>query len=125
SVVGPGYRKGKEFYFSELNITGPKQLTRLELEDLDGDGRSEILVQKHVGGSESHREVLLAFKVDPKEAPTVVFAHEVAIVTDEGSIRNKVQIRNGSITIAQGKMEGFDPGTYQEPLPGKGVASAL
>ncbi len=125
SVVGPGYRDGKEFYFGELNITGPKQLTRLELQDLDGDGRSEVLVQKHVGGEKSYREVLLAFKIDPKNAPDVVFAHEVGIVTEEGSISNKVKIGKGTITIEQGKAKGFDPASYDEPLPGEGVPSAL
>jgi hypothetical protein len=125
SVVGPGYRDGKEFYFGELNITGKKQLTRLELTDLDGDGRSEILVQKRLGGDEKYREILLAFKIDPKDAPTVVFAHEVGIVTDEGEIKNKVKIKNGTVVIEQGKAEGFEPGTYQEPLPGEGLPSAL
>jgi len=124
-VVGPGYRDGKEFYYGELNITGGKQLTRLELHDLDGDGKKEVLVQKHLGGDEGYREVLLAFKLDPKDAPTVVFAHEVGIVTEAGSIKNKVSINGGKITIEQGTSEGFDPATYDEPLPGEGVESAL
>ena len=124
-VVGPGYRDGKEFYYGELNITGGKQLTRLELADLDGDGKKEVLVQKHLGGEEGYREVLLAFKLDPKDAPSVVFAHEVGIVTEEGSIKNKVSIGGGTITIEQGTNEGFDPATYDEPLPGEGVESAL
>lgn len=124
-VVGPGYRGGKEFYYGELNTTGAKQLTRLELSDLDGDGRKEVLVQKHLGGDEGYREVLLAFKFDPKDAPKVVFAHEVGVVTEEGSIKNKVSISGGKITIEQGTSEGFDPATYDEPLPGEGVESAL
>ena len=124
-IVGPGYRDGKEFYYGELNITGQKQLTLLKLADLNGDGRFEVLVQKQLGGDDNYREVLLAFKIDPKEAPEVVFAHEVGIVTEEGSITNKVKINRGKITIEQGKAEGFEPGTYQEPLPGEGVASAL
>ncbi|HEU5072898.1 MAG TPA: hypothetical protein VFU02_01970 [Polyangiaceae bacterium] len=124
-VVGPGYRGGKEFYYGELNITSGKQLTRLELADLDADGKKEVLVQKQLGGDEGYREVLLAFKIDAKAAPSVVFAHEVGIVTEEGSIKNKVSISEGSITIAQGTSDGFDPATYDEPLPGEGVESAL
>src|SRR5688500_1287990 len=124
-VVGPGYRDGKEFYYGELNITGAKQLTRLELVDLDGDGRKEVLVQKHLGGDEGYREVLLAFKFDPKDAPALVFAHEVGIVTEEGTIKNEVKLKSGSITIAQGTSDGFDPASYDEPLPGEGVESAL
>jgi hypothetical protein len=60
-----------------------------------------------------------------KDAPKVVFSHEVAIVTDEGEIRNKLNISEKGITIGQGSHKGFDPGEYDEPLPGGGLASAL
>lgn len=125
AVVGPGYRGGKEFYFGELGLADNSQLRRLQLVDLSGDGRSEIAIVKRVGGDKNYREVLLVFQMQDKDAPRVVFSHEVAIVTEEGEIRNKLSISQKGITIAQGTHKGFDPGEYDEPLPGEGLASAL
>src|SRR5690606_9981945 len=63
------------------------------------------------------------------EAPLQVFIHEIAIVTPEGRIENQVSLSGSGqaarITIAQGKAEGFDPGTYQEPTISKEIPSAL
>jgi hypothetical protein len=125
AVVGPGYRGGKEFYFGELGLADKSQLRKLQLVDLSGDGKSEIAVVKRVGGNEKYREVVLVFQMQDKDAPKVVFSHEVAIVTDEGEIRNKLNISEKGITIGQGSHKGFDPGEYDEPLPGGGLASAL
>ncbi len=125
AVVGPGYRGGKEFYFGELGLANQGQLRKLQLVDLSGDGKSEIAVVKRVGGNEKYREVVLVFQMQDKDAPKVVFSHELAIVTDEGEIRNKLSISEKGITIAQGSHKGFDPGEYDEPLPGEGLASAL
>ena len=47
------------------------------------------------------------------------------IKTQDGSISNKVKVDEGGIEVAQGESDGFEPDSYNEPLPGGNVASAL
>jgi hypothetical protein len=119
TIVGPHYRGGKQFYYGDL---GTDRVTRLELQDLDGDGRDEIVVRKRVGDPDKYREVLEVYKVGANDTPFVAFQHEVGIVTPEGRIENSVRFvpRGGrvGIEIAQGTAEGFDATTYHEPLSG-------
>jgi hypothetical protein len=119
TIVGPHYRGGKQFYFGDLGVAGPSGVKRFELEDLDGDGRDEIVIQKNVGTSDKYRGVFEVFKVGRDDSPFQAFAHEVAIVTPEGRIENSVRLekkgRGYAIQISQDKAEGFDPGTYKEP----------
>lgn len=128
SIVGPGYRDGKQFYFNELPVAGADSIRRLELKDFDGDGRSEIVIEKRLGSAAEHRDVLEVLKVGKDGVPLQVFAHEVAIKTKEGHIQNQVTISgtgpSASIEVAQGKARGFDPATYREPTL-EGVHSAL
>lgn len=128
SIVGPGYRGGKQFYFNELQVAGADNILRLQLEDFDGDGRSEIVLEKRLGSAKEHRDVLQVLRVGKDGVPLQVFTHEVAIKTDEGHIANQVKISgkgsSASIEIAQGKAQGFEPGSYREPTL-EGIPSAL
>jgi hypothetical protein len=122
TIVGPKYRGGKQFYFGELGVSDPAMVTRLRLQDLDGDGRSEILIDKKVGAADKYRGVLEVLKVADDDTPFVAFAHETAIVTKDGRIENEVKlVKRGklhTIEVSQGKARGFEPDTYAEPLSG-------
>ena len=119
SITGPGYKDGKQFYFSELDVAGADAVRRLELVDFDGDGKQELVLQKRIGGKDRYRDVLEVQKVGSDGAPLRVFVHEVALKTDEGLVQNEVKVtgsgKNARIEIKQGKANGFDPGTYREP----------
>jgi hypothetical protein len=117
AIVGPTFRGGKEFYVGELGIEDASMVTRLELVDFDGDGHDEIVVQKRLGAKDHYREVLTVMKIGRDDQPFQAFAHEVGIKTKDGSIANRVSVRGGTIEIAQGESDGFDPGTYDEPTP--------
>lgn len=129
SIAGFGYKGGKQFYFSELDVGSADRIRRLELRDLSGDGKAEIILEKRLGPSDSYREVLEVLSVGQDGAPVSVFAHEVTLVTPEGSIQNEVKFAgtgpSATITIAQGKAKGFDPGTFREPVIGGGITPAL
>lgn len=128
TITGHRYREGKQFYFAELGVSDASMVRRLELRDADGDGKSEIIVQKRFGAADKYREVLQVLKVGSDEVPAPVFQHEVGIKTPEGSVANKVQIKSRgkgfAIEISHDDAEGFEPGTYQEPKPGN-MDSAL
>jgi hypothetical protein len=127
TIVGPRYRGGKQFYFGELGVSDGSMVTRLELADLDGDGKDDLILEKKIGGSDKYRAVLQVMKVGDDDTPFVAFSHETAIVTPDGRIENEVSIvRKGkaAIEISQGKAEGFEPDTYAEPRSGD-MPSAL
>jgi hypothetical protein len=125
TIVGPAFRGGKEFYFGELGVEDASMVTRLELADFDGDGKSEIVVQKRFGAKDRYREILQIMKVGRDDTPFAAFQHEVGIKTPEGRVANKVSVRSGSIEIAQGDADGFDPGTYDEVMPSDMGAALL
>lgn len=128
SIVGPGYRGGKQFYFNELDVADASAILGLELVDFDGDGREEIVLRKRIGSVAQHRQVLQVLRIGSDETPQQVFAHEVAIRTDEVNLANEVKIhgkgKGPAIEIAQGEARGVEPDTFREPLIGT-MPSAL
>lgn len=129
TIVGSGYKGGKQFYYNELDVGSADRIRRLELVDFSGDGKAEIVLEKRIGPDDSYRDVLTVLRIGDDGAPLLVFAHEVALVTSEGEVRNEVKLSgsgaSAKIRIAQGKAKGFDPGTFREPTIGGGIASAL
>lgn len=129
SIAGPDYRDGKQFYFNELDVERADQVTRLELRDVTGDKKSEIILGKRLGSSESYREVLQILQIGADGAPRQIFIHETALVTPTGRIENKVKIAgegaSASVEIAQGKASGFEAATFREPTLGAGIQSVL
>jgi hypothetical protein len=117
SIVGPGFRGGREFYVGELGVEDASMVTRLELVDFDGDGHDEVVVQKRVGAKDHYRELLTVTKVGRDDQPFQVFAHEVGLKTKDGYIANKVTLHGGTLEITQGDSDGFEPATYDEPTP--------
>jgi hypothetical protein len=125
TIVGGGYRKGKEFFYQDLGVRRSDAISRFEVEDLTGDGKDEIVIEKRVGDSDQYRRVLSVLSFSKgADSPFVAFQHETAIVTKDGKVDNKVSISRKGITVSQGKADGFEPDTYAEPLPGD-MESAL
>jgi hypothetical protein len=125
TISGPRFRGGKEFYFAELGVSGADMVTKLSLADFDGDGHQEIVLRKRFGAQDKYREVLEVTKIGREDAPFVVFSHEVGIKTSDGVISNKVKVEDSGIEISQGESDGFEPDSYNEPLPGGNTLSAL
>jgi hypothetical protein len=121
SIVGPGYRGGKEFYYGELPIVSSSGVRQLDLRDMSGDGKDEIVLRIRRGGDEQYREILQVLDIGSDGAPSLAFAHEVAIKTDDVLIENEVSVsgsgNNAKIVVSQGEAKGVDPGSYSEPIP--------
>jgi len=99
-IVGPHYQKGKSFYYKDLIIPDPSFVRRLEVRDMNGDGTDEIVLQLRTG-RDTYREIFEILAVQPNGAAERVFAHEVAIVTDTGSVQNQVKVGPGAtVTIS-------------------------
>lgn len=120
-VLGPTYRSGKEYYFSDMSVAGMSMTVRsFEVRDVDGDGRDEILFKKRFtkSGSKTSRDVLQVFSFGAGNAPELVFRHEIGISNAKGSITNDVTFgREGgspTIVIKPGTAKGLDEKSYDE-----------
>ncbi|MEB2313387.1 MAG: hypothetical protein OZ921_05920 [Sorangiineae bacterium] len=120
TIVGAHYRGGSQFYFGELGVASANLIDSLKLVDVDGDGKDELVIEKRVGGAERYRGVIEISKVGRDDAPYRLFAHETAVVTPEGRVVNRVRLvkrgRGFAVEIAQDRAEGFEPGSYREPV---------
>jgi len=118
SIVGPDYRLGKQFYFADLGLGSKGRVTRLELQDFDGDGRSEIVIQRRVGSTAKYREALQVLTISEKDAPVVKFEYELGIHADEIELENEVRMigRPGArqIRFSQGLAKNVDPETWNQ-----------
>ncbi len=118
SIVGPDYRLGKQFYFADLGLGSKGRVTRLELQDFDGDGRSEIVIQRRVGSATKYREALQVLTISENDAPVVKFEYELGIHVDEIELENEVRMigRPGArqIRFSQGIAKNVDPETWNQ-----------
>ncbi len=122
-VLGPGYRDGFQYYVRDLGVDSYKgKLPKLELKDVTGDGRKDIVLRKQVAQGEASVEVVevLAFSRSA-DVPDSVFAQEVAVRTPTGRIENKVKIiqtaKGPRIVVSAGRPDpsGLRPKPSQWP----------
>ena len=118
-VLGPGFRKGTQFYFSDMEADAKAGMVPLcEARDLTGDGQAELLLRKRFGSGGRYREMLQVLQFGKGDTPTAIFQHEVALSTEKGSVINAVAfVPDGSktaIRVTPGEAKGFHAGNYAE-----------
>jgi hypothetical protein len=121
-VLGPTFRKGKEYYFADMSVAGYSMKTAsVEVREMDGDGRADLVFRKRFTktGSKTTREVMQVQTFGSADTPEVVFQHEIGIVNAKGSIANEVGLSAESnstvITIKPGTAKGLEESNYDEP----------
>jgi hypothetical protein len=118
-VLGPTFRKGTEYYFSDLGVD-PSQgmLPSIEVRDLTGDGQAEIILRKRFGNSTRFREMVQILCFGNADVPVVIFQHELGLTSEAGSVANELTfIPDGvrtAIKITPGTAKGFNAGNYHE-----------
>lgn len=119
-VLGPHYRDGKEYYFTDLGVDARAALPRFEVRDLTGDGKAEILLEKKVGSPTKYREVLAVLSTGGGDVPNPVFQHEIGIGAGSSRIHDEVRVvadgGKPAIEIAAGSANGFTEASYAEPV---------
>jgi hypothetical protein len=119
-VLGPNFRGGTEYYWSDLLGSEGGAVTLAEVREATGDGRNEIIIRKRVGKDKKWRELYQVLSFTGAEVPTPIFQHEVGISTEEGTIQNEVRVvrdgANPTITVEPGTAKGLDANNYREPI---------
>ncbi len=131
TVNGWNYRKGREFYFQDLQVLNRGDLTRFELRDFTGDGHDDLVIQRKVGSSGNQKEYFEVWHFRASDdGPQLLFQHVVGLTSGEASIRNQVDIKQKKgklrVIVSQGKYSKVDPETWDvEPQSGKNLYPAL
>jgi hypothetical protein len=113
TIVGPGYRGGKQFFFREL----PSDVLKLEARELTGDGKDDLVVHKRVDVAGTRRDAFEVWSLLGQDEPVTVFAHEIAIVRGDKKITNAVQVAGKQIEVTVEPPVQWDATTYREPAP--------
>ncbi len=121
-VLGPTFRGGKEYYFADMAVSGMSMaVSSLEVRDLDGDGRDELVFKKRFtkSGQKTTRDVLQVFSFGSTDVPELVLRHEIGIENAKGSITNEVSFGSEggkpTIVIKPGQAQKLDEKSYDEP----------
>ena len=121
-VLGPTFRGGTEYYWSDLLGEAGGAITLAEVRELTGDARNEIVIRKRVGKDKDKksRELYQVLSFAGADAPVPIFLHEVGITTEDGTIQNEVTTArdgaNPTITVKPGTAKGLDADNYREPI---------
>jgi Ca2+-transporting ATPase len=116
-VLGPRYREGREYYFTDLGVdVTAGQLPMFDVRDVNGDGKADIVMRRRIGKPGEYREVLVVLSMGASEAPFQIFQHEVGIKSAAGSISNDVKLGAKTIEILPGNVTGYTAATYREPI---------
>ncbi|WP_438038098.1 sugar-binding protein [Sorangium sp. So ce128] len=118
-VLGPGFRKGAQYYFEDLGVDAKDGMVpSLTARDLTGDGQAELILRKRSGSSAKYREVIHVLQFGAGDTPKPIFQHEIAIATDKGSVVNDVDfVADGdkmAIRVEPGKATRYDASNYAE-----------
>ena len=118
-VLGSSFRSGAEYYFADLGVDpSAGMLPAVQLKDLTGDGRAEIITRKRFGSGGRFREMIQVSSFGAGDTPNVIFQHEVGLTTEVGSVANEVVFvpdgAKAAIRVETGAAKGFHAGNYHE-----------
>jgi len=117
-VLGPHFREGKEYYFSDIGVdVTAGQMPMFEVRDVNGDGKAEIVMKKRIGSAGEWREILVVMSMGNGDAPFIMFQHEIGIHGPTGTVSNEVRFGGGprpTIEIGTGTATGYSAANYRE-----------
>jgi hypothetical protein len=113
TISGTAYMGGTGFFFRDLG----GDLVKLEVRDVTGRGRQDVIVRRRIPVGETQREyaeVLSLFNAT--DEPKVSFAHEIAVRQGDKHIDNSMRIARGEIEVSVEPATGWDALSYREPI---------
>lgn len=108
TIVGPGYREGKEFFYRDLGA----DVTSLEARDITGRGKEDLVLRRKFPGTTA-REWLDVWTFFADE-PTPVFSHEISVSSGDKHVTNAVHLGRGEIDVTYDPASGWDASNYNE-----------
>jgi hypothetical protein len=113
-VCGSSYLGGTKYYYKDLG----GELTDLQLRDVTGRGKADIILRRRFPYESTTREwleILSAFGADTE--PVVTFAHEIAVTSGAKKIADSVRVSGGHVEVKADAATGWDSSSYTETVP--------
>ncbi len=113
-VCGSSYLGGTKYYYKDLG----GELTDLQLRDVTGRGKADIVLRRRFPYESTTREwleILSAFGSDTE--PVVTFAHEIAVTSGAKKIADSVRVGGGHVDVKADAATGWDSSSYTETVP--------
>jgi hypothetical protein len=113
TVCGPSYLGGTGFFYRDLS----GQLVKLEVRDVTGRGKPDLIVRRKQSVGAGSREYLEVLSVmSATEEPRITFAHEISIRSSDKHVDNPVHLGRGEIEVSIEPATGWDASSYAEPV---------
>ncbi len=128
-VVGEGYRDGRGYDFERLGVRSAEDVQRARLEDLNGDGKAEIVLRVRVRDRAGLRASWMVLGTQG-DGLAELFSVPVFERTRQGIVRSRVELRRQRrgapfIDVHVGDAEGIDPATYASPTAADAIPILL
>ncbi len=111
TIVGPGYRGGKEFFFRDLGA----DLVHLDARPITGRGKDNLLFRVRFDG-EDQREWVEVWSFLSGAEPTTTFTHEILVSQGSNQVANSVHLGHKTIEVGYEPAKGWTAATYQRPV---------
>lgn len=113
TICGTSYLAGTGFFFRDL----VGELIKLEVRDVTGRGKGDIIVRRQASAGDGTREYLEVLSIlDPSREPRLTFAHEIAVRQSDHRVDNSVRLGRGEIDVSTEPATRWDATSYQEPV---------
>lgn len=113
TIVGASYLGGTGYFVRDLQ----GELVKLEARDVTGRRGADVIVRRKQSVGDAEREYLEVLSaISSTAAPTLTFAHEIAIRQSDKRIDNAVHLGRGVIDVSIEPPTHWDAMSYQEPV---------
>ncbi|WP_394831999.1 hypothetical protein LVJ94_36325 [Pendulispora rubella] len=110
TIVGQGYRDGKEFFYRDL---GSRTVVRVDARDVTGEGKDDLLVRSHFEQGGMTHDWFEVWQIAASGEPATLFGQEIELARGNAKIANSVHVHEREIEIAVDPAAG--PGTSLIP----------
>jgi hypothetical protein len=113
TICGTSFLGGTGFFFRDLG----GELVKLEVRDVTGRGRQDVIVRRRASVGDATREYLEVLSaMNATDEPRVTFAHEIAVRQSSSHIDNAVHLARGEIELSVEPATNWDVLSYKEPI---------
>ena len=113
TICGSSYLGGTGFFYRDL----VGELVKLEVRDVSGRGRGDVVVRRRQSSGDGTREYLeILSALSSSQEPQLTFAHEISVRQSDRHVDNAVRLSRGEIEVRTEPATGWDAGSYGEPV---------
>ncbi|MCL2726329.1 MAG: HAD-IC family P-type ATPase [Polyangiaceae bacterium] len=112
TICGPGYRRGKQFFWREVN----GEITSLDTRRFEGRSKDDLVVRRRFAVNGARHENLEIWSLTNGDEPVTIFSQEIAVASVDGKkhVSNAVHISDKGIEVSVEPSVGWDSSNFRE-----------